>query len=202
MTAAELMAKLDADTEYQARMAAEREALDARARAWRTAEQPLIEELRQIGLPVTSVWDLVNTAEPYPEALPVLVDHLRRDYPARVTEGIARALAVKESNRYWQILRDAYRSADEYDVQSGLAAALAASARPENYPQLLELVADESRGVTRVIFLQQVAKLGGRDGLAVLEGLQDDEQLGSEASALVARRSRRRAGGRKRRTSD
>ena len=51
-----------------------------------------------VGVEIDSVWDLVNTAEPYPAALPVLMEHLERDgYPDRVMESLGRALAVKPS---------------------------------------------------------------------------------------------------------
>lgn len=67
---------------------------------------------------------------------------------------------------------------------------------------ILERIVQVGEVGTVAVEVRQRVLSGCRDGLAVLEGLQDDEQLGSEASALVARRHRRRAGGGKRRTSD
>ena len=66
---------------------------------------PVIEALTAAGWPpnviqrseTRSVWDLVNTAEPYPQLLPILAEHVTRPYHKRIREGIARALAVSEA---------------------------------------------------------------------------------------------------------
>lgn len=51
----------------------------------------------QSGIEVDSVWDLVNTNVPYPEAIPVLLEWLPQVRHPRVKEGIVRALTVKEA---------------------------------------------------------------------------------------------------------
>src|SRR6266540_6440176 len=116
MTAAELMAlkadRLRTNPEYRAqteKVKAERE-----ARVWelREAEKPIVEDLRRAGVDVSSVWDLVNTSVPYPDALPVLLEHLQRGgYPDKVMEGLATALAVRPASFAWENLRDLYQSA-------------------------------------------------------------------------------------------
>jgi hypothetical protein len=52
---------------------------------------------KQARLNVTSVWDLVNTRAPYPEAIPVLLEWLPRVRHPRIKAGIVRALTVKEA---------------------------------------------------------------------------------------------------------
>lgn len=51
-----------------------------------------VADLRAIGWPVSSVWDLVNTRQSYPEAVPVLMAHLDRPYDPRIREGISARL--------------------------------------------------------------------------------------------------------------
>src|SRR5262245_53969233 len=94
MTAAELMAALQSDPVFQARKEEQERSRRRMEAFWQHAETPIVEGLRAIGLKVDSVWDLVNTSVPYPEAIPVLLAHLQREYPDRVREGVARALAV------------------------------------------------------------------------------------------------------------
>ena len=60
--------------------ARERKRLEKSARLG-VAEEPLVQALNAIGLDITSSWDLVNTRERYDAALPVLAEHLERDYP-------------------------------------------------------------------------------------------------------------------------
>ena len=44
----------------------------------RQAEAPLVDELRVAGFQVETAWDLVNTSDPYPDALPILLEHVPR----------------------------------------------------------------------------------------------------------------------------
>ena len=76
----------------------QREAKRAAAEAqFRVEEDPIIVGLAKVGLEVGSVWDLVNTSASYPEAILVLLTHLRRPYHPRIRNGIIRALTVPEA---------------------------------------------------------------------------------------------------------
>lgn len=189
ISAAELMAQLAQDRGFQ-EVAAEREAERAdRASVWRQAERPIIDDLRQAGVDVASVWDLVNTSVPYPSALPVLMEHLERDgYPDRVVEGVARALAVKPAALYWRRLRDLYLRATGPDATEGLAVALAAVAEPEHLDDLLALLDETSRGNTRIHFIRPILRVGatrqgGRRGAANRSHLRE----GGHRAAVWAR---------------
>jgi len=188
-TATELLSRLDADPEYQ-RKKAERDAEhERRAEVLRRAEQPIVEDLRQAGQDVSSVWDLVNTSTPYPDALPVLLEHLRRGgYPDRVMESLGRAIAVRPASFAWQTLRGLYLRADGPGETEGLAVALAGSATTEHVGSLVELLDEESRGQSRIHFLRTIKRLGGEDGVQVLESLRDDPVFGKEATALLKKR--------------
>jgi hypothetical protein len=103
------MARLQKDQEYQRK----KEVFDAdvreRVSVLRQAEQPIVANLRDAGVQVESVWDLVNTTEPYPAALPVLIEHLERGgYPDRVMESLGRALAVKPALVFRERLKALY----------------------------------------------------------------------------------------------
>jgi hypothetical protein len=101
-TAQEWEEDLANDPEYQAMMRQKVQELQELADALRRDEAPLVEALRSVGRKIEgreiqSAWDLVNTAESYPDLLPILAEHLGRNYDLRIREGIARALAVKEA---------------------------------------------------------------------------------------------------------
>ena len=70
-------------------------------------EEPIISDLKKIGINVTSVWDLVNN-KPHPFlktnyigdysiAYPLLVKHLDYKYHSKTIEGIIRALTEKKA---------------------------------------------------------------------------------------------------------
>lgn len=191
VTAAELNARLAQDEEYQAKAAALEAEMRARRQQLQQAEQPIVTDLRAAGVEVNSVWDLVNTAEPYPDALQILLEHLQRGgYPDRVMESLARALAVKPAAHAWEILRDLYLKAEGHGEEEGLAVALAASATADHLSALIALLDETSRGSTRIHFLRPIKRVGGKRGLDVLTSLQDDPLFGKEASALLKRRAR------------
>jgi len=190
MTAAELVAlkaeRLRSDPAYRAQTAAVEAERQERARELRRAEQPIVADLRAAGVDVESVWDLVNSSDPYPDALPILLNHLLRGgYPDRVMEGLGRALAVKPAATVWYTLRELYMKAEGRGGEEGLAVALAASATPDHIDALITLLDETSRGSTRIHFLRPIKRLGGERGLEVLRSLQRDPLFGKEARALV-----------------
>jgi hypothetical protein len=190
ITAAELAAQLADDQEFKAAAAERDRELRARAAKWRDAERPIIEELNLAGVQVESVWDLVNTSEPYPAALPVLLDHLEKGgYPDRVMEGLGRALAVKPAVSYWNRLKTAYLMAVGPEAREGIAVALAASATQAHVDDLIQLLSFEEGGTSRIFFLRPIKELGGERGRRVLEPLTSDPMLGPEAMVLFGRDS-------------
>jgi hypothetical protein len=191
ITAAELMAQLAADEVFVRRQAAAEAERAVRTRELRRAEAPIVRDLAQAGVEVTSVWDLVNTSEPYPDALPVLLNHLQQGgYPDRVMESMGRAIAVKASFAVWETLRDLYLGADSRGAEEGLAVALAASAGSDHFGQLVDLLREDSRSQTRIHFLEPIKRVGGQAGRKILEALKDHPMFGQEARALLRVRRR------------
>lgn len=58
---------------------------------------PLMADLAKAGYHIDSVFDLVNTSDSYPEAIPVLLRHLPVTTHPVLRQGIGRALAVVEA---------------------------------------------------------------------------------------------------------
>lgn len=193
MTAGELMDQLANDPEFQARKRAEEEKRVARRRELNLAQRPLVADLEEVGAPVTeSVYDLVNTSEPYPQALPVLVRHLEAGgYPPVIMEGIGRALSVRDSVVFWDRLVERYRNSRCEGELTGMALALSACMDKAHIDDVIGLLTDESGGSDRIFFIEPLVRRGGERGRAVVEGLVDDPVVGKEATAYVERRRKR-----------
>jgi hypothetical protein len=177
------------DPAYRARVEAVEAERRARSETLREAERPIVRELNTAGLNVGSVWDLVNTSEPYPGALPVLLRHLEKGgYPDRVMESLGRALAVKPAVAWWDRLKALYLAARNPGEEDGAAVALAACATKAQLDDLISLLSVEERGESRIYFLRPIKRLGGQEGRDVLETLRDDPIFGKEAAALLRRR--------------
>lgn len=131
----------------------------------------------------------MNTSEPYPAALPVLMEHLERGgYPERVMESLGRALAVKPSVAFWERLKACWLNARDSGEEDGAAVALAACATKKHLADLIEFLAVEERGHSRIYFIRPILKVGGDRGREVVEGLRSDSVFGDEATALLKRR--------------
>lgn len=190
ISASDLMAELEADPEYQRKAQAAEAERQARAEVWRRAERPIVADLRAVGVEVDSVWDLVNTAEPYPAALPVLMAHLERGgYPERVMESLGRAIAVKPAIEFWPRIKARYLDARDAGEEDGSAVALAACATATQLEELVGFLGVEERGDSRIYFLRPIKKLGGARGRTVLESLKEDPVFGKEARALLKGRA-------------
>jgi hypothetical protein len=185
--------KLRTDPDYRAQVEAAEAERSERVRVLREAERPIVADLIRAGVSVDSVWDLVNTSDPYPIALPILLEHLERGgYPERVMESLGRALAVKPSVAWWDRLRALYLAARSPGEEDGIAVALAACATKDQLDDLVSFLSVEERGESRIYFVRPIKRLGGARGLGVLESLRDDATFGREATAALLGKPRNR----------
>lgn len=147
ITAAELMAQLNASEEFQSQHRARQKAREEFEAKLSAEERPLISDLCSVGFCVDSVWDLVNWEESYPGALPVLQRHLKHRYHPRIREGIARALTVPEARGMLggDLVRELERSrgAEEKEFRWTLANALTVAADPSCRADIQRLLAEE-----------------------------------------------------------
>jgi hypothetical protein len=206
MTASELNRALMRDPEFLAQQEVRNREITERSARLRIEEEPILADLRAVGRKVESVWDLVNTATRYAEAIPILLRHLLLPYSDRTREGIARALAVPEPEvrRAWPILVEEYRKAPigsgviapgeakEYrlSTKSGLACALAVAVTDETLPELIALAKDRAQGSSRLLLLSALRKSKNPLAKQAIEDLADDPDLTKEIASWRKRKRR------------
>lgn len=193
-TAGELIAELEQDPAYRQRQAA-LQAEDEQQRArLAEAEKPLLADLAAIGIRIDSAWNLYQDPDALPKAIPVLLDHLEREYPDKVLEGIANALNDTSARDSWRQIKNIYLSTPKPTVRDRLATVLAGIAVRAHYDDLLWFLHEESLGETRIYFLRPVHRIGNRTasgkGRRVIEGFANDPALATEAKRILAGRSR------------
>ena len=157
-TASEFIAELQSDPAFRARQQQLERKRRETERALRQAEQPLVQALSSVGIEIESVWNLVNSATPYPRAIPILLDHLKRPYPDAVREGIARALAVPQAKCGWDLLKRLYQEEDGRRAKSGLAAAIAAVATDDVIEEVIALARSREHGSSRLLLLSALER--------------------------------------------
>lgn len=173
--------------------AAEKERAESAVRR-REAERPLLADLAELGIDVTSVWDLHKVPDAPAKAIPVLLDHLTRDYPDHVLMGIGVALEGRAARAWWPRLSALYVTTNSPVVRDRLAAVLSSVATRAHYEELIAFIGAESLGDTRLYFLRPVNRIGNRmsagAGRVVVEAVAGDPVFAKEARAILAGRSR------------
>lgn len=101
MTAKEFMDILEKDEEWQKahaeRMRRHDESVAKLQEEIRAEHQSLLKDLATVGLNVSSVYDLVNTRQSYPQGVPILITHLKKVNHPVMRQGIGRSLTVAEA---------------------------------------------------------------------------------------------------------
>ncbi|MDF2093585.1 hypothetical protein P0Y31_14625 [Knoellia sp. 3-2P3] len=198
VTATELHKELEDryrnDPAYKASVDRQEAEHRARHEELRRAERPLVSALQSAGIPVDSVWELYEYPELGETAYPLLREHLDRDYPDRILDGIARAFTKDVARTHWQDLLGIYLSDGRPEVRDGLAATLSDCAVRTHFDDLIAIVENQALGESRIYFLRPVNRIGNRmsagGGRKVIERFANDPQLGTEANAILKGRGR------------
>jgi hypothetical protein len=172
ITAAELMAQLEADPEW-VRRRDERDATHAaevaKIRAEMEPEQaPLRRDLAAVGLAVSNLSELLKISAPYPNAVPVLLQHLKTVRHPVLRQTLARALTVQEAEGVagGPILRELEREQD-HQARWAMANALTIVAVPGDADGIAALIDDPSYADVRERLTQALKNLRrGRRGSA------------------------------------
>lgn len=181
MTAAELMERLHRNPEWVARDNAKKELERLDLIRSHDEQAPLLKDLKKCGFDVYSVWDLVNTGKSYPEAIPVLIRHLRGNYDAKTREGIARALTNKDAKPFIHELIDAFKE-DPDKASNGakwaIGNALYELADKSYISEIANLALDRSHGKGRFMLVKKLKRSKTQIAREALEKLKDDPDVG------------------------
>jgi HEAT repeat protein len=192
-TAAELMAELEKDPTYREMWRRREEERRRQEEDHARAEVPILQELREAGVSVGSVWDFVNAASADMRSLPILLDHLQRPYPEAVREGIARAMAVPAAKFAWPVLVKLYGQESEERVKDALAVALSNIADDEVLDDLIGLARDPRHGESRILLLSAFERLSLPQARKLLMDLGGDPALHKEVQRILRRVQRAKA---------
>ena len=185
-TAAEFMTALNADSVFLAAQAERNKIHFEKVAKLKAASKPLDDELRAVCPLVTDgVWDLVNTRERYDKALPILFEHLTKDYPDEILDGIARALAVPQALPYRPTLISLFRRDPPVSegFRYGLGVAIAHTTGPFNLSETIELARDRSLGESRSPLLLAIKRSRKPEIRQVIEELSHDPDLAKEIAS-------------------
>lgn len=189
-TTAEIMAELQKNQKYQEMIQEKEKKRNELEHQLNKNELPLLRELGAAGVKVSSVWDLVNTKESYPSAIPILIEHLSRNYHYKNKEGIVRALSVKEAiGKASQALIEEYnRTSKELDTYRwAIGNSVFTTITNKDVDEVLKIVQDRSNGQSRHMFILALGKVRSKKIDQVLTELLHDNEVASYASEALGK---------------
>ena len=175
-TAKEFIDQLNADPDYQRRMAEKERRRAKRQAAIDAAERPILADLREIGVDLTQVSDLVNFFPPLPpNVVRILLEWLPRITHDNVLEMAVRALGATEEPYDGRPLVGVFERTKSESVRWAIANTMA-EARPTGISDWLrEATPNRSSGMAREMLCLAVARLVLKDqAIPVLMSVLDD----------------------------
>lgn len=163
---------------------------------------PIVADLRTAGFNVNNDPNELARKTGYApkEAIPILMKHfLRGGYDDLLTARFSGMLNVSESYPYWDELVQLYQNPRTEVEEDRAAQVLSVTARKCDAAQMKMFLLDNSRGDVRIHFVRTLLRIGGPEGEAVVDSLQDDPVVGKEATTLLHEKRRRRAAKERRR---
>ena len=159
-----------------------REAIEC---ALNSIEKELIDDLKKVGINISSVWDLVNGPNNYKQAEPVLIKHFMETKECWYKEGIVRALGVKGFKNAVRPLLDEFKNAKDELYKWAIGNSLAIIAPKNCLDELISIMADEEHGTARQMIAETLGKIKDPRGVPVLlKALEDDVVAGHAIKAL------------------
>ncbi len=178
LTAAEFLAELAKDDEFVQRERNRVEKAEARGRNLARQEAPLVAALSNAGVEVRSVYDLVMNDTPA-AAIPILWEHLHKDYDVRILEGIARAMATPLAAPFFEELLEDFLRAPQSDNRANLglkyaiALAVGNSAKGSQVRRLIPLAEDENLGDYRTPLVAALVRSSDPEAQAAVRRLHE-----------------------------
>jgi hypothetical protein len=177
-TAAELMAELERDPEYVARIKAQQE---QRSRAMEQSlrdARPILLDLASAGFHVDTVADLFNRKMNYERAIPILLSWLPRISDPAVKEDVIRALTVRWAKGVAALpLVQEFRRASSEAMRWAIANALSVVADDTVFDDIVQLVRDIRNGKSREMLTLALGNMTNPQAVSVLTDLLNDEQV-------------------------
>ncbi len=138
----------------------------------------LIDELADLDIKIDSIWDLVNTKNKYPKAIPVLMKYLPLVNYVRNKEGIVRALTVPEAKglvvpllvkEYLQLPND------KENLRWVIGNAVNATITKGEVANIFPIVLNKENGSSRQMFVAALGKIKTDNVKSVLLQLSNDD---------------------------
>ena len=188
-SAAELMAELNADPDYNARMRQRERQERENAENYRQAAEPILRDLAASGFKVQNLRELRQAGTEYPGAVPILVRWLPKIENAQVKEDLVRTLSVPWAapEAVPALIAEFKRTGGQQSdgLRWAIANGLAVTADDAVFDQLAALATDRRYGKSREMLAIALGNCHDPRAVDVLIALlADHEVVGHAVMAL------------------
>lgn len=165
-------------------------------------DRRVVAALRKAGVEVESIYDLVNSREPYPEAVPVLLQLLPDVRESVIKEGVVRALTVKEARgiaarplivEFKSIPPQREEIDGEQLLKWTLGNALSVVADDGVFGEIVDLLREKRHGQSRQMLALALGKMKDPRAVDVLLELLGDEDVAGHAIMALGRLKAKKA---------
>lgn len=154
-------------------------------------------ELSKVGISINDIYDLVNANEPYPSAVPVLLNLLEKGIDHIGTkEGVVRALAVKEAiGKASPVLIAEYNRVpkDKMLLRWAIGNTIYTTITENDIDSILPIVQDKTNGMSRQMFVGALGKVKSEKAENALINLLNDEEVIPQALEALGRMKSKKA---------
>ncbi|MCB1034641.1 MAG: HEAT repeat domain-containing protein, partial [Acidobacteria bacterium] len=176
-SAAELMAELQGDRQFQARRALQAQQQRENLDAYNNEAGPLLAELAEKGFPVSSVGQLRQEGKQYSAAVPALLRWLPQISNRAVKEDVVRTLSVPWARpAAGPALVQAFREASDSGLRWAIANGLAVVAEDEVFEDIAELARNRAFGKSRQMLAVALGNMTDPRAVPLLLDLLEDEE--------------------------
>ncbi len=188
-TLAEYHAQLKEEGKWDEYIAMKKRKEEDHRKLWeerRKEEAPIVSALRSAGIDVQSISELDSKNKSYACAIPILLEHAKRDYPEWLREDILRAMATPEARSYWSELVELLESDSLLPPSVRWLASLVLNAAADDSvaDDVIRLASDRRLGVYRVVLIFTLQRLKSPRAKMLLLELRKDPDLGREVKKL------------------
>lgn len=181
MTAEELLNKLKNNKDYQDMFNKKNFERQKQHDALVQEAKSFSNDCLSVGYELETPWDLISVKEPYPKLIPILIKHFeQKNYSPKFREGVARALAVKDSSDFFDIILSLYNNTSDKagNVKWAIACALSGAATTQKHFDIIEqLILDAENGNSRNALLDTIKHMKKEQKERILKYALTDSQL-------------------------
>ncbi|MFH0736282.1 MAG: HEAT repeat domain-containing protein [bacterium] len=154
-------------------------------------------ELREVGIIIDDIYDFVNTPQPYPEAIPILINALKKELSDKILiEGIVRSLAVKEARGLCNkvLIKEFYRIPKENTfLLWAIGNTMAVVVCQEDVDDIIEIIKKKEYGASRQMFVYALKRVNAEKAEDLLIDLLDDTDVVSHVIGVLGKMKSQKA---------